>query len=98
MFDGRSKLNTNIRRGSMPVTSLTPSPNTGNDTVTVTQAGIYSADLGSGNDSFYDAYPGVATVLGGNGNDTVIDYYGGSSVDLGAGNDSYYSDYGYGTA
>ena len=70
--------------------NLTPIPNTGNDTVSVTHAGSYTADLGNGNDSFYDEYPSNITVSGGTGNDTVGAYYGvNASVDLGSGNDFF---------
>jgi hypothetical protein len=43
----------------------------GNDTITITQSGFYTSDLGAGNDSFYDDYPSQVTVTGGTGNDTV---------------------------
>src|SRR5258708_15814095 len=79
----------------MPVTSLTPTPNTGNDTVSTTRAGIFSADLGNGNDLFDSDYPADFTVLGGSGNDTIEGSYSGLvSVDLGSGNDSFVSYYG----
>src|SRR5262245_17842062 len=73
----------------MPIVDLSPSPNTGNDTVTIPVAGLFSANLGDGNDSFWNnESPANFTVLAGTGNDTIAHFFPGEhSVDLGTGND-----------